>query len=181
MQIKELHTERLILRAITPEVYDYIYANMDDNAIITFLGLPSEEALQKEKKKYHQGLSTHNRTFVLFQLIDKSNSNIIGDCGFHTWVPDHNRAEIGYKIFYDIYKKRGLMSEALAAIIKYGFETMNLHRIEALIAPYNEASKRLVQKFNFKQEGLLREHYVVNGIPEDSLAFSLLVHEFREQ
>lgn len=84
MQFKELHTDRLILRTITPEVYDYIYANMDDNSIIAFLGLASEEALQKEKKKYHQGLATHNRKFINFLMIDKQTRAIIGACGFHT-------------------------------------------------------------------------------------------------
>lgn len=72
------------------------------------------------------------------------------------------------------------MTEALRAVLKYGFETMNLHRVEALIGRENAASLKLVDNFNFKQEGVLREHYVVNGIPEDSLAFSLLVHEFKD-
>ena len=179
MVIKELHTGRLTLRAITPEVYDYIYANMDDNSIIAFLGLASEEALQKEKKKYRQGLATHNRKFINFLMIDKQTHAIIGACGFHTWFPDHRRAEIGYSLYNDIHKRKGLMTEALNAVLKYGFETMNLHRVEALIGRENTASLKLVSNFNFKQEGVLREHYVVNGIPEDSLAFSLLVHEFK--
>ena len=56
---------------------------------------------------------------------------------------------------------------------------MNLHRIEALAASYNIPSLKLLDKMNFKKEGVLREHYSVNDRMEDSVVFSLLKSEFR--
>ena len=59
----------------------------------------------------------------------------------------------------DNYKQKGLMSEAVEAIIDYGFNALRLHRIEAFIGPDNVASLRLIKKMHFVQEGILREHY----------------------
>jgi len=70
------------------------------------------------------------------------------------------------------------MSEALKTILKYGFEKMQLHRVEAFIGSENEASLNLVKKFNFTYEGKMRQHYKVKEKMEDSLVFSLLKHEF---
>ena len=70
------------------------------------------------------------------------------------------------------------MKEALPFVLQYGFEEMELKRIEALVGPNNEASLRLIRSMGFVQEGLLREHYFTNGRFEDSLFFSLLQREF---
>ena len=179
MQFKELHTERMRLRLYTPEVAKYVFTTMTDTELIVFFGLESTDALVKEKEKFSLGIATYNRSFANFQMIDKEMNVVIGGCGFHTWVPDHRRAEIGYGLHSDVYKQKGLMTEALLPILKYGFEEMNLHRIEALVAEWNTASVKLLTNFGFRQEGVLRQHYVVNGIPEDSVAYSLLKPEFR--
>jgi len=71
------------------------------------------------------------------------------------------------------------MSEAVSTILDYGFEQMNLHRVEALIGKDNMASLSLVKKFGFTQEGILREHYFTNNTMEDSVIFGLLRHEYR--
>ena len=70
------------------------------------------------------------------------------------------------------------MSEAVKAIIEYGFKTMNLNRIEACIGPANIASQNLVKKFGFSREGYLRQHYIRNEEIQDSLIFSLLKEEY---
>ena len=106
-------TERLRLRKLTPEVYDYVHAHLSENELMDFLALNSLEELAREKEKYRKGLSTYNRSFLNFQMIDKATGQIIGACGFHTWYTEHNRAEIGYALLADDYKGKGWMSEAL--------------------------------------------------------------------
>lgn len=179
MEFKELYTERLRLRLYTPEVAKYVFTTMTDDDLMAFLGLDSAEALVKEKEKFSLGIATYNRSFANFHMIDKETGEHIGGCGFHTWAPDHRRAEIGYALHSDEYKQKGLMTEALLAILKYGFDEMNLNRIEALVAEWNTASVKLLTKFGFQKEGVLRQHYVVNGSPEDSVAYSLLKPEFK--
>lgn len=177
MKFEYLETQNLLLRKITPEVYDFIFGNYSDLELIAFLGVTSD-ALEKEKEKHLRGLTTYNKSFVNFQIIDKQTQTVIGACGFHTWYLDHQRAEIGYALNDETFKRKGIMSEALKEVVNYGFNSMNLNRIEAFIGTNNEASLRLVKKLNFTQEGHLRAHYYKNNIMEDSLVFSLLKREF---
>lgn len=179
MEFELIHTERLVLRMLTPEVYHYIMTSYTDQELMVFLGIHSPEQLTAEKQKYKQGLSTYNRTFVNFQLIDNQSNCIIGGCGFHTWYPMHSRAEIGYALYEDIHKAKGYMTEAMTAIIKYGFESMQLNRIEALIGPDNLPSNKLVQKLGFIQEGYLHQHYCKEGVIQDSIMYALLKEAYK--
>ena len=177
MEIEQIITNRLRLRKLTPEVYPYIYEHYTDEELMEFLGLKSSEELSVEKEKYRLGLSTHFISFVNFQLLDRQTGMHLGGCGFHTWYPKHRRAEIGYQLNLESLKKQGLMSEAMPAILAYGFTAMNLNRVEACIGQGNTASIQLVKKFGFIQEGNLREHYNKEGKLQDSLIFSLLKKE----
>lgn len=179
MHFEILNTEHLHLRKLSPEVFDFIYKAYSDAALVDFLGLESAEALEKEKQKYRKGLSTFNKSFVYFQIIHKKNEKVIGWCGFHTWYLDHARAEIGYGLFDENFRGKGIMSEALEPVVRYGFQKMELNRIEAFISPANTASVRLAQKFGFVQEGLLSEHYCKDSVLEDSAVFSLLRRNYR--
>ncbi len=143
-----------------------------------FLALNSEEDTQLEKEKYKAGFSTFNKTFLYFQIIDKKSDEIIGWCGYHTWYTSHDRAEIGYILFDEEAKGKGYMTEVMTPILAYGFGKMNLHRVEAFVGKENVPSLKLMSNFGFTQEGHLKEHYLKNGVYEDSLVFSLLKSEF---
>lgn len=73
------------------------------------------------------------------------------------------------------------MSEAVKIILNYGFMELGLHRVAALTASSNDASIALLKHFGFIKEGTLREDYVVNGVNEDSVCFSLLKWEWEKQ
>ncbi len=85
---------------------------------------------------------------------------------------------MGYSIYDEAHKNKGYMGEALKAVIRYGFEHMGLNRIEALVGPNNGPSLTLIHRMGFLKEGVLREHYVKNGVAEDSVAFALLRKDF---
>ena len=178
MKFEEIDTGRLILRKLTQECFDYIYAKMTQAEQLEILGLKSNEALLEEKEKYKKGLSTHNKKFLYYQLVDKKTKEVIGWCGFHTWYTDHNRAEIGYGLFDDNYKGQGIMTEVIALIVTYGFRNMGLERIEAFVSPNNEPSIKLLERMNFKKEGLLKHHYFDTNKMDDSIIFALLKSEF---
>ena len=178
MTFEFITTEQLLLRKISQETFEYVYANYSNEQLIDFLGLQNEEQLTVEKNKFDKGFTTFNKSFLYFQLLDKSNQKIIGWCGYHTWYLDHFRAEIGYGLFDESQKKKGLMSEAMKAILEYGFHQMKLNRVEAFIGTHNTPSLKLVAKFGFTKEGVLRSHYFKNNVMEDSVVFSLLKEEF---
>jgi [ribosomal protein S5]-alanine N-acetyltransferase len=177
-QFTMIETERMNLRMLTPESYDYIFQNYTDEELKNFFGLKSEVDLFFEKHKYKNGLSTYRTSFLHFQMLHKSSHQLIGGCGFHTWFTEHARAEIGYIIYDESYKRRGYMKEALSEILKHGFTVLNLNRVEAFVSPQNEASVKLLKGFNFVEEGKLREHYYKNKVHEDSLVFGLLRKEY---
>ena len=177
MNFELLETERLFLRKLTPADFNYLFENLPQEEIMRFLGHRSTEEFEKEKAKYEGGYSTHNRSFCYFQLLDKASEKVIGGCGFHNWFPEHKRSEFGYRMLDETFRSKGLMSEAADAILRYGFENVELHRIEALVGKSNQPSLRIMEKFGFQYEGLLREHFFINGVFEDSLMFSLLVND----
>jgi len=174
MELEQLETQRLILKKLTPEILADLFANSPDPEIKKLLGLNSDEELLIEKRKSEGGYKTYDRTIVSFVLVLKDTNEVIGRGGFHNWYKDHFKAELGYTLNKDVYKRNGFMTEAVNAILKYGFETMQLNRIEACIGTQNIASLSLIKKFGFTREGLLRQHYVRDGEIQDSFLFSLL-------
>lgn len=178
MNFVTIETNRLILKGINPALMNQIFENHQKDDIIQMLGIRSEEDYQKELFKFQNGYSSYNRSFLLFLLIEKTNNQIIGKCGIHNWNIDHRRAEIGYVMEDLNYRNKGLMNEALHAIIKYAFEQLNLHRLEALVGVENVASLKLISNNYFSKEGLLREHYYTGIKHEDSIIFSLLQQEY---
>ncbi|NRA12298.1 MAG: GNAT family N-acetyltransferase [Crocinitomicaceae bacterium] len=178
MQFNHIKTNRLILREISQPVMDFVYGNYSDSGLSQFFGYNFDQ-LKVEREKHEKGFSTFNMTFLYFQLIDKESEKIIGWCGYHTWYLDHARAEIGYGITDKEFREKGLMSEALNAIIAYGFKDMKLNRIEAMAAEYNIASIKSLEKFKFVREGVLKGHYWENEQYEDSTIFGLLKDNYQ--
>ncbi len=173
-----IETERLMLKEVNPKVSDFIFTRLKDNEIKACYALDYDDKLKIEKEKWEKGLTTYNISFRNFLLFSKISKEVIGRAGFHTWQIHHHRAEIGYGIDKAEQLNKGYMGEALAAIIPYGFEQMELNRIEAFLSPHNTPSVKLMERFGFVKEGSLREHYFKNGIHEDSDCYSILRREF---
>ena len=178
MQFQFLSTLRLNLRMYTPEVLQHIFTHYTEQELWAFFGATTEEQFLKEMDMQQQGRTMYNLSFCGFHLIEKESERVIGKADFYKWYVNHHRAELGYTLFYEECKNKGFMTEALTAIIDYGFNTLNLHRIEAFVAPFNVPSLSLMRHFNFREEGLLREHYFYEGNHEDSLVFGLLKSDY---
>ena len=179
MQTETLHTKRLKLIKVDEKVLDYVFTEMNGAEQMLFMGCKTANELAEWQRKYDGGLTTFNRKINFFFLLHKDSNENIGWCGYHTWYTDHHRAEIGYELD-DAYHQKGLMTEAMKAILNYGFNTMKLRRVEAFVGAKNVPSLRLMQIFGFEKEGIARKHYNINGVNEDSLFFGLLVDEYIE-
>lgn len=173
-----IETERLLLRVVTPEVFEQVMSTHNDDEIKTYFGYLSDNDLFKEKERFRQKMTCYYHTFRRFVIILKENNKAIGQAGYHKWYPEHSKAEIGYALYNTIHWNNGYMREAIAPIIAYGFNNMQLNRIEAFISPSNTASIKLVKRHGFVLEGVMREHYCKNGINEDSASYSLLRREY---
>lgn len=103
----------------------------------------------------------------------KGKKGLIGTIGFNAWSPKHKRAEIGYEIHPDHWRK-GYMSEAVSKILSYGSETLDLTRIGAVVFIENEASNNLLTKMGFQKEGILKKYMYQNGKAYDTYVYSFL-------
>lgn len=173
----EIFTHRLILKSITPALIHELYNTKTKDEIIHFFGF-DEEGYDRLKNMHEKGMETDRLSMYFFLLIDKTNNLPIGECGFHTWNVIHKRAEIFYSMRKDAYKQKGFMTEALQAVLDFGFNELGLHRIQALVADYNTPSIKLLLHYGFTKEGTMREDYVEKGIHEDSDCYSLLKREW---
>ena len=117
MQFEEIKTKRLTLRKLTPEVYRYVFDNLEEDEQVDFFGFSTQAELFTEEEKYRNGLTTFNKSFLLFHLILNDTQKVIGWCGYHTWYTPHFRAELGYVLNDDAHMNKGYMTEALEAII----------------------------------------------------------------
>lgn len=180
LPLYDIETPRLQLRRVDQAIYDEIF-KQPESEIREYLGLYTDEAYQREVSRYQKGFSMFNKTFLYFFIVDKANGKVIGWCGFHTWYKDHSRAEIGYMLYDNSDMKKGMMTEAITPIIAYGFNEMQLNRIEAFVGPDNEASLNIMKKMGFKQEGHLKQHYRKGDVIEDSVLFALLKDEYKQE
>ena len=176
-----IETKRLKLTGFSPQDMTSVFENFSKDERRKILGHRTEEDYQKEEYKYKNGYASYNRSFILFLLSEKEYDNIIGRCGLHNWNVEHNRAEIGYNISDENFKRKGLMTEAVSAIIDYGFNTLKLHRIEALVGSNNIPSLKIMERNRFIKEGLLRQHYYITDKYEDSVLFSKLYNEYIDE
>jgi ribosomal-protein-alanine N-acetyltransferase len=103
----------------------------------------------------------------------KENGKFIGTVHFVWWQPEHHSAEIGY-VLSKKYWGKGLITEAARAIISFGFENMNLVRIQARCFVKNKASERVMQKLGMSFEGISRKAMYVKGEHKDLKVYSIL-------
>ncbi len=175
----EIHTSRMILKGITPDFIHEIYNTKSKEEIIQYFGF-DEQSYEHYKQMHEKGMETHRLSLYLFVLIEKDSNLPIGECGFHTWNKSHDRAELFYSLRNDQHKQKGFMTEAVRVVLDFGFNQMNLHRIDAKVADYNRPSVKLLLRNGFTKEGTLREDYLVDGNYEDSDCYSLLKWEWKK-
>lgn len=172
-----IRSERLDLVLITPSLIHDLFESTRQKQIQDIFGF-DEKLYLKYKLMHEKGMETYNVSLRYFLIVERETTQPIGEIGFHTWNTVHNRAELFYSLREDQCKRKGFMSEALPLVLEYGFNVMNLRRIEALIAKTNEPSFRLLQKNNFSFEGTMRQDYFWEGEQTDSDCYSLLRSEF---
>ncbi len=107
----------------------------------------------------------------------KSEQKVIGTIGFMWYQRDNNAAEVGYSLSR-AYWNKGIMTEALAEIIRYGFCEARLHRIEAQHEVSNPASGAVMRKCGMRMEGTLRGRLYNKGRYVDVNLYSILREEY---
>ena len=162
-KMPELQTERLLLRRMKISDYSdmYEYSRL---SIVTKYLLWNEHPDIKYTKDYLTFVQSQYRSGEFFDwaIVEKATNKMIGTCGFAKLDFENNSAEIGYVINPN-YWRRGYATESVKKVIQFGFETLNLHRIEARYIVGNEVSRRVMEKCGMSFEGIHRSSVYVKG------------------
>lgn len=129
----------------------------------------------EEKIKWYKSIYKE-ATGVRWGITMKDTGTVIGSCGFLNMLTKHYRAEVGYELS-KAYWGQGIASEALESVVHYGFQHLQLERIQALIEPANISSQKLVERQGFIKEGLLRHYEYTCGKFDDLLMYSILKND----
>ncbi|MGM9647916.1 MAG: GNAT family N-acetyltransferase [Eubacteriales bacterium] len=176
--LPRLETERLYLRSMEPgdaaDMYDYA-ARSDTSRYLLWEPHPSLEYtrsyLAMIGRFYRKG------QFFDWAIVEKSSGRMIGTCGFTRLAEKHHLGEVGY-VLNPSYHGRGYATEAVQAIIAFGFETLELHRIEGRYMIENTPSRRVMERCGLSFEGVSRESMLVKGRYRDIGICALLRDEY---
>ncbi len=173
-----LQTERLVLRKLRQTDADDFFANFSDEETMRYFGMEPLTQLEQAVQTIEGRLQAFEEDRAIrWAITFREEDRLIGTIGFHRFDRESSRAEVGYELNRSLWGK-GVMSEALQAALGYGFDQLNLNRIEGLVSPENVGSLRVLEKGGFTQEGILRAYMFFGGRYHDSVMFSMLKSEF---
>lgn len=169
-----LTTARFELNPLRPADRDDIFAHFSDPATVEFMDLDplvhisgADEAIAWAARLLDEGRG------VRWAIRDRDGA-FAGAIGFNSLERDHgSRGEVGYDVVRARWRT-GVMGEVLPVVAAYGFGTLGLHRIEAMVTPGNVASAALLTTHGFRLEGLLRGYGYWRGRFWDQQLFARL-------
>jgi len=171
-----LETARLKLRCITLEDAPELFVLRSDARTMQYLDREPFKSIEETaafiKEKVLASLERNEGILWAIELKEQP-GKLIGTTGFWRIDKDHYRAEIGYMLHPDYWRK-GIMKEAIKITLDWAFAKTEIHSIEGNINPENEPSGAVLKSLGFVQEAWFKENYYFNGVFKDSLIFSLV-------
>ena len=174
-----LHTDRLDLIEIKQSHLGDLFKLFGDENVTRFynlLPLTNEQEAQKSIDWFQTRFK--DKLGIRWGIALKGQQNIIGTIGFNNFTKRH-RAQIGYDL-QTKYWNNGYITEALKTVINFGFDNLEINRIEAEVMHGNQISEKVLNKLNFKKEGILREWMFWNEKHYDMIMFSLLKTDYKK-
>lgn len=113
-----------------------------------------------------------------FAIILTDGNKLIGNCGFNEINQIYRRGVIGIFIGDAENRGKGYGTEVLGLLLKYGFDSLNLHSISLNVYSFNKQAQACYKKCGFKEAGRLRDAYFCNGRFYDEIKMDILADEF---
>jgi len=176
-----LESDRLVFKKLANTDVDGIFALRSSEKAMKFIPRP----ILSNKEQALELIELMNTNIDLNKTINwavflKENPTIfIGYLGHYKIDIENYRSEIGYMILPK-FEGKGYATEAVKTIVKYGFEQLHLHSIEAVIDPENFASERVLQRCGFVKEAHILENEYYEGKFWDTVIYSLLKRNFKD-
>lgn len=176
-----LETPRLRLRKLNMRDAQDIFNYSQDPQVARYVLWDAQTSLSEARgyirymlRKYRMGEPAS------WGIEWKETGRIIGTIGFMWIQRDNAAAEVGYSLSR-AYWNRGIMTEALAEILRYGFRSLNLNRIEAQHETENPASGAVMRKCGMQREGILRQRLLNKGRFVDVELYAILRRDFSDK
>ncbi len=174
--IPTLRTERLVLRKMkvsdAPDMYEY--SRLPE--VTKYLTWRPHQSLSYTED-YLRYISTRYATGDFYDWAVTLDGKMIGTCGFTRFDLQNNSAEIGY-VLNPAYHGQGYATEAAREVMRFGFNVLRLHRIEARHMLGNNASHRVMQKLGMTEEGTFKDSYYVHKSYRTVTVCAILENEY---
>lgn len=176
--VPALETERLLLRKLVMEDAEDLFKYASEPSVSRFMPWGVHKTIDDSKGFLASILEAYERQQKLTWAIQlKQTGKMIGTIDYVSWQPKRSKAEIAYTLSHE-YWGQGLMKEAADGLLAFGFNEMELNKIEAPIMLDNAQSRRLAEKLGMKLEGVARDHMVIKGEFVDLAMYAILKREF---
>lgn len=157
-----IETDNLVLRNLNEQDREDVFAIRGDKETMQHIFRPLAKTLEDADGVINMILGfTDRNERINWAITQKGNDKLIGVIGYVKFNSDNFRSEVGY-VLNKQYWGSGITGEALKAVCNYGYKTIGLHSIEALVRPENKASIRLLEKTGFIKEAYFKD-YFFNG------------------
>ena len=176
-----LEGPRIVLREYQPADFGAVHAYASDPEVTRYVAWgPNDEEVTRAFLDFaHQTAREDPRGTYPLAVVLRETAELLGGAELRILGPDRRRAAIGYVLNRRAWGQ-GIATEAARLLIRFGFEELHLHRIEATCDPHNLGSRRVLEKAGLQLEGRIRHDLWTRGGWRDSLLFSILEGEFRD-
>ena len=169
-----IETDRTILRKINEQDENDMFTYCSDEEVSRYTTWYKHETINDTRVFLNRILEEYrNQQIAPWGIQDKASGKLIGTCGFVYWNTAHSRAELAYALSKQFWNQ-GYMTEIAKKIIEFGFEKMELIRIEARCLLDNAGSARVMEKSGMQFEGIMRKQIFAKGIQQDLLMYSII-------
>jgi ribosomal-protein-alanine N-acetyltransferase len=169
-----LETERLVIRKYSPEDADDYFLLKSCADVWRFSTDAPKTEPQAAKDELARLLEAQAQTGIGFCAVTiKSSGEFIGEAGILSINKNANRCVIGYNLL-PAFWHRGYATEISLALIRYAFDVLDLHRVEALAMQDNAASCRVLEKAGMIREGILMDFARKNGAYHNVCSYGLV-------
>jgi len=173
-----LETDRLILRRMTMQDARDVFEYSRDPDVARHVLWSAQKELSEAKEYCRYMMKRYrNDEPSSWGIIDKATGRLVGTIGFMAYSEENNSAEVGYSLAKWLWNG-GYMTEALARVIEYAFEAMDLNRIEAQHELQNPSSGRVMEKCGMRKEGVLRQRLYNKGKYVDVALYAILKEDY---
>ena len=176
--LPRMETERLVLRRVTDRDADDMFAYGSDEDVSRYVTWDIHRTL-KDTKEFIAFIERQyeNGDVAPWAVEYKENGRMIGTVDFVIWRPQHHLAELGY-VLNKAYWGKGIMTEAAGELMRFGFEKMDLVRIQARCFAENAGSERVMKKLGMTYEGTQRKAMKVKGRHWDLKTYAILREDY---